>query len=211
MIKVKTTTNDVTDALGELGLTVEQLHEAIKAGFVERSRCTANDAPFFPALLQWNHTQRGLREQLIPAGWSASDDGNYCTVVSPDNTIAIATASGCDNTGNPIFSPTTKSPKGPNTVDAVTSNAAQLLLPGVIQMPTVPKATDGKVTWLLLFYPAEQEIRAELSLPAAMGGNGKPDTWSVRIILPPLPLDPIMSIAAPDFGPDLDVEVVRRA
>lgn len=208
---VKSTPEEVSDALADLGLSIEPLIEAVKAGYLARSSCTANDAPFYPALSQWNRTQRVLREKLMLVGWSKSDDGNYCTVVSPDNSIAIATASGCDNTGNPDYLPTTKSPKGPSTVDAVLANAAQFCLPGILPVPAIPDMSDGRVTWILLFYCDHQELKAELSLPASMGDDGRPDIWKERIILPSMPLDPIVPEITPDFGPDLNVDIKRRA
>lgn len=105
--------------------------------------------------------------------------------------------------------PTTKSAKGPNTVDAVLVNARQLHLPGIIQPPRV-EASDGRVTWLLLFHCDERELRAELSLPASMGDDGRPDAWKERILFPTVPLDPIVTDVAPDFGPDFDIDVKRR-
>lgn len=201
--------DDVNAALDALGLTLTPLLEAVQAGYLARSSCTANDAPFYPALSQWNRTVRALREKLLIEGWSKSDDGNYCLVISPDGQIGIAVSSGCEYTGNPDIMPTTKSPKGPSTVDAVLANAAQLILPGVISEMTITRE-DGRVTWLLLFHCDHEELRAELSLPASMGDDGRPNAWKERIILPSMPIDPIIRDIAPDLGPDFDVEVKRR-
>lgn len=199
---------EVNNRLNELGLSCALLHEALKMGHLARSTCTANDAPFFPALIQWDRTQRGLREQLIPLGWVKSDDNNYCTVVSPDKTLAIATASGCENTANPSLTPTTKSPKGPSTVDAVLANSNQSVFP-FIPAPVVV-ANDGVITWILLYHYAGGEIRAELSLPASTGRDGRPNTWKERIILPSMSIEPNLSDVEPDFGPDFNVDVIRR-
>lgn len=209
LTKIRTTLHEVDAALATLGLRREPLVEAIRAGYLARASCTANDAPFYPAISQWNRTVRVLREKLLIEGWSKSDDGNYCVVISPDASIAIAAASGCENTGNPNLLPTTRSAKGPNTVDAVLVNAMQLHLPGIVQPPR-SEAVDGRVTWLLLFHCDERELRAELSLPASMGDDGRPNAWKERIILPAIPLDPILPDVAPDFGPDFEIDVKRR-
>ncbi len=209
LTEIRTTPDEVDAALAALGLRLEPLLEAIRAGYLARASCTANDAPFYPALSQWNRTVRVLREKLLVEGWSKSDDGNYCVVISPDGSIAIAAASGCENTGNSTLLPTTKSAKGPNTVDAVLVNAMQLRFPGIIQSPRA-EAVDGRVTWLLLFHCNERELRAELSLPASMGDDGRPNAWKERIILPTIPLDPILPDVAPDFGPDFEIDVKRR-
>ena len=84
------------------------------------------------------------------------------------------------------------------------------LFPDLIPTPQVHES-DKRVTWLLLMHTAEDELRAELSLPASMGHDGRIDAWKERIILPSTPLDPIESIDFPDFGPDLEVDVRRRA
>lgn len=209
LTEIRTTPDEVDAALADLNLTLEPLLEAVRAGYLARTSCTANDAPFYPALSQWNRTVRVLREKLLVDGWSKSDDGNYCVVVSPENSVAIAAASGCENTGNPTLMPTTKSAKGPSTVDAVLVNAMQLHLPGIVPPPTAV-AVDGRVTWLLLFHCDERELRAELSLPASMGDDGRPDAWKERIIFPTIPLDPILPDVAPDFGPDFEIDVKRR-
>jgi hypothetical protein len=209
LTEIRSAPDEVDTALSALGLTRQPLLDAIKAGYLARSSCTANDAPFYPALSQWNRTVRVLREKLLVEGWSKSDDGNYCVVVNPGGSVAIAAASGCENTGNVLSSPTTKSAKGPSTVDAVLVNAMQLHLPGIVPPPTA-QIENGRVTWLLLFHCDERELRAELSLPASMGDDGRPDAWKERIILPTTPLDPIVVDVAPDFGPDFDVDVKRR-
>lgn len=202
------TPEEADAALATLGLTLEPLCDAVRAGYLARVSCTGNDAPFYPAMSQWNRTVRVLRERLLVEGWSKCDDGNFCTVVNPERTIAIAVASGCENTGNRDETPTTKSPKGPSTVGAVLVNATQLHLPDIVP-PNAPVA-DDRITWFLLFHCDERELRAELSLPASMGHDGRPDAWKERIILPTMPLDPVVPDVAPDFGPDFDIDVKRR-
>lgn len=206
--------HEVDSALRQLGLTRDTLLDAAAAGYLARSSCTGNDAPFFPALAQWALTLRVLRELLIPKGWSKSDDGNYCIVVDPDGENAVAVATGCPNTGltDPGLIPTTKSPKGPSTLSAVYVNAELVgdLFPETLPMPMVDEG-DKHVTRLLLVHTAKDELRAELSLPASMGHDGFIDAWKERIILPARPLDPVDTGGKPDFGPDVDVEVRRRA
>ena len=205
---------EIDIALRRLGLTHMLLNDAVAAGFLARSSCTGNDAPFFPPIAQWAATLRALREGLLPIGWSKSDDGNYCTVIDPTEQHAIAVASGCSNTGNaePGLSPTTKCPKGPSTLSAVCANAELIddLFPETLPKREVDQY-DQHVTWILLFFTNDKELRAELSLPASMGYDGHIDAWKERIILPSIPLDPITVAGIPDFGPDLEVDIKRRA
>lgn len=205
---------DVDVALRRLGLRRTVLANAVAAGFLARSFCTPNDAPFFPALAQWAATLRALREGLLPRGWSKSNDGNYCTVIDPLEQHAIAVASGCSNTGvvEPGLIPTTKCSKGPSTVSAVYANAELIadLFPGTLSEPKIDEHAQH-VTWLLLFFTNEKEVRSELSLPASMGHDGHIDAWKERIILKAMPLDPIEAAGVPDFGPEFDFDVKRRA
>jgi hypothetical protein len=46
-----------------------------------------------------------------------------------------------------------------------------------------------------------------------MDGSGQINRWKERIILPPIPLDGdgFKREAEPDFGPNVDIEIKRRA
>jgi len=45
-------------------------------------------------------------------------------------------------------------------------------------------------TWFLLRNRIDETVYAELSLPAAIGDDGRVEEWIERIILPPISLDP---------------------
>jgi hypothetical protein len=200
---------EVDEALAKLGLTRTPLLDAVKAGWLARETCTANDPPFFPGMFHWARTVRVLRERLSPLGWTRSDEGNFCTVVEPAEQFAIAVASGCENTGQATReTPTTKRRRGPSTFDAVQTNAQLCLFPDFA--PTV-KMEATRATWVLLFYRDQKEIRAELSLPDSIGDDGHINGWRERIILDAQPLDEDIAPAAPDFGPDPTIDVRRRA
>jgi hypothetical protein len=198
---------DVEKALTKLGLTRAPLLDAVKAGWLARETCTANDPPFFAGIFHWARTVRVLRERLIPLGWTRSDEGNFCTVVEPAEQFAIAVASGCEKTGQATAEiPTTKRRRGPSTFDAVQTNA-QLYLFSDFAPEVKMEATCA--TWVLLFYHDQKEIRAELSLPNSIGVDGHIDGWRERIILDAQPLDD-ETPRVPDFGPDPTIDVRRR-
>jgi hypothetical protein len=202
---------DVDAALARLGLTSAPLIEAVLAGYLARSSCTENDAPNVAGFVQWGRTLRTLRELLIPLGWSRSDDLRYYTAVAPDERVAIAVASGSEATGLANGTPTTRSAKGPSTAAVVFANAAQGDLFPETLPKAQPKADRDRATWLLMFYVDENEIRAELSQPIIIGEDGFITVWLERIILSAQPLDPIVAVPKPDFGPNLDIPVQRRA
>ena len=157
---------------------------------------------------------RTLREKLIPLNWNRSDDGGYSLCVNPDSTLAIAVATGDENTGNPREMPLTKSPKGPRTQLAIEINQHQSSLfddlpdIGISDLPN-----SDRTTWVLLqhYDQGRKEVRFELSLP--MNYSGKIDGWSERIIFGAVPFDQSLSIPVPMLPnlPDIDVPLRRRS
>ena len=49
---------------------------------------------------------------------------------------------------------------------------------------------EALATWLLLYNVADEQVRAELSLPNGMSERGFVGSWIERIILPPIELNP---------------------
>jgi hypothetical protein len=205
---------DIDFRLKELGLQQEHLRESVMQGMLLRSECTSNDPPLFPGYSAWARTVRTLREKLIPLNWNRSDDGGYSLCVNPDSTLAIAVATGDENTGNPREMPLTKSPKGPRTQLAIEINQHQSSLfddlpdIGISDLPN-----SDRTTWVLLqhYDQGRKEVRFELSLP--MNYSGKIDGWSERIIFGAVPFDQSLSIPVPMLPnlPDIDVPLRRRS
>lgn len=211
--KVRFEATDVGSRLAELGLNAGVLQEAVMQGMLARSEATPNDPPLFPGFSAWARTVRSLREQLIPHpyGWSRSDEGSYSLVVNPDGKIAIAVATGDENTGNVHITPLTKSPKGTRTQCAIEIN--QYLLFDELPDLEIPEGSNSdRVTWVLLqnYNQMLKEVRYELSRPNSY--SGKIDGWSERIILGSLPFDPTIVIPVPVIPnlPDIDVPLLRR-
>jgi hypothetical protein len=171
----------------------------------------------YAGLTQWAETTHRLRERQIPQGWAPSDDSNYSLIVSPNSRIAIAVASGDENTGLIDGCPSTSSPKGPLTVSAVAAHQLALALPIPPEMREILAAFEvdpNRETWLLLTHWSERdgsvEVRAELSLPLDIAENQKVIGWRERIILPPTDLGPVEIEPSPRT-PDIDIDVRKRA
>ncbi len=195
-----------------LGLTVDILSNAVEAGYFSRISRTDNDAPNAAGTYQWNETLRMLREQLAVRGWERSNAGGFPIIVDAKNNVALCVSSGDQFTGIWNKIPSTKNHKGARTADRVESNAQLLLFP---EMDADVRFDDRAIpTWFLLFYTDGEEVRSELSLPIFIDG-GKINGWRERIILPPISLDGghngINAPVAPDFGPEIDVEIRRKA
>lgn len=203
---------EIRVALERFGLTVELLRDAVEAGYLSRISRTDNDAPNAAGTYQWNETLRMLREQLAIRGWERSNEGGFPIIVAPKGDVAFCVSSGDQNTGLASKIPSTKNHKGPRTADRVESNAQLLLFP---DMETEARFDDPAIaTWFLLFYTDGEEVRSELSLPIFIDG-GKINGWRERIILPPISRDGgdggIRKPVEPDFGPNIDIEVRRKA
>lgn len=199
---------DIVDRLALLGLSVDLLRDAVAMGEAARNSCTANDPVSTPGYLAWARTIRGLRDLLAPE-WRTSSEGGLDTVVAPDGTFAIAVTTGDDATGRKTGSPKTKYPKGKATASAIAKNQMWLRFDELEPIVFDPVPT-ARVTWLLLFAQGEGEVRCELSLPAAIGDDGRIETWSERIILPPVGRDGEPKVTPADQEPDIVIEVSRR-
>ena len=196
--------------LHELGLSLDVFHESMHAALLAWASCTENDPPSYPGTTLWAVAMRHLREQLLPKGWTKSDAANYCTVVNPDTTLAIAVATGDEATGvnKDGIQPKTKCPKGPET-QAIVANNRQLdffIAAGATNQMQVP------LTYILLLARTEEGLRGELSLPEEIGLDERVERWRERIILPPLGGDSdSLAMTAPEPAPLPEIDVVRRA
>ena len=181
---------DAVDRLAELGLTVEQIERAIRRAEAEASMCTSLDPPIMEGLTRWGRTNRFLREELEPAGWTYDNPRNLPRTIHPSGEFAIVATTG-DALGQAEARPRTKYPKGFATAQAVEVNG-QLTLDfgdfaaGYQSM----RQSDASelLTWLLLFEVTDEGIRVELALPDGID-DGWITSWTERIILTPFPRD----------------------
>lgn len=197
--------------LAAVGLTVDVLLDAVRAGYFARSACSELDPPMYPGQTMWAHTVRRLRQGTAPLGWKPDSASNYCVALSPQG-IAIAVATGDSNTGRIDATPSTSSPKGPCTLEAVAANQLVLDLgppngESLAQTPDVPE----RQTWLLLIHLDQSEVRSELSLPLSLDDQDRVIGWRERIILPSIDFDPDQIELPTDDTPDIDIAVRRRA
>jgi hypothetical protein len=197
--------------LYELGLKENWLKEAAARGLDARRRCTAFHPPSAPGFYQWAETHVALREILVREGGQADDTGGFSTCISPNGSIAITVATGNERTGKAgLPAPETKYPRGAMTHAAIEVNqqVGLDLETGASILPAEP--TDAPYdTWILLLNTRFAELRMELSRPTAIGEDNRVDTWSERILLGPIDIEPTMSIIGPDDdGPLPDVEVL---
>jgi hypothetical protein len=183
--------DEAIDRLEELGLTVEMVERLVRRADAEASMCTHLDPPIMEGLTRWGRTNRYLREELIPAGWTFDNPRNLPRTIHPSGEFAIVATTGDDLTGLVELLPRTKYPKGYATAQAVEVNGQLTLDFGDFDLgPVAGRASDASelLTWLLLFHVDEEGFRAELSLPDAIV-DGRITSWAERIIMPVFPRD----------------------
>jgi hypothetical protein len=207
--------HDARRRLAELGVAVEALINALRAGHVARLSCTDNDAPFIPGTEAWRFVLRTLREELLPKGWRKADPGNYSLVVSDKRKINIAVATGDAFTRDSRGTPRTKSPKGLYTEAVTIRNRYEQpdLFPETLPENVRRAATVLEYqTWILLFFITDDEFRAELSLPNEIEDD-QIVSWYERIFIPDEPDDAggAKVSSTEDSGPDITVPVRRKA
>ncbi len=197
--------------LAEFGLTAEVVERVVRRADAEASMCTALDPPIMEGLTRWGRTNRFLREELIPAGWSFDNPRNLPRTIHPSGEFAIVATTGDELTGLAELRPATKYAKGYATAQAVGINEQLALDFGDFGLGLGDdRAAGGRdaATWLLLFHADEDGFRAELSLPNAIV-DGRITGWAERIILPAFPRDEDrLAAALTSFGADLDEDIV---
>jgi hypothetical protein len=182
-------------ALGLDQLTVEEI---ALYGLRARQGVSPLAPPSFPGTTQWAETIVGARLILVPKDWTLDDSHNFSLVISPDGRIAIAVATGDENTGIATAEPRTKHTKGAETEAAVQANA-QLEIPG---LSLVTQDTPQRETWVFLICTTAHEMRFELSRPKKQDRDGRVTKWSDRILFPPIDLESLP--ARDDDGDDDD-------
>lgn len=206
--------DEIASRLQQLGVPEIALREAIYQGHLQRSRLTKNHPRTFPGLVMWGEVVAALRDQLRPLGWDRKDVGSFPVTVNEDLNVAIAVASGDEATGIPYAHPSNRSRKGRNTVDAIEANRQMGLFEQVEQfLQFVKDDVEGNQTWILMHYTdtTKGEIRFELSLPADIGDDGKISSWAERILLGSISFDDDLVDILQPGGPDIDIEIRRKA
>src|SRR5260370_16089255 len=178
--------HDARRRLAELGVSVEALINALRAGHVARLSCTDNDLPFIAGTEAWRFVVRTLRDELLSKGWRKADPANYSLVISDIRKINIGVASGDAFTRDSRVTPTTKSPKGLYTEAVTIRNRYEEpdLFPATLPEPLRRAAIILEYqTWILLVYITDDEFRAELSLPNEIKDD-QIVSWYERIFVP---------------------------
>jgi hypothetical protein len=191
------------DRLAELGLSVEVLHRAVRAGIEARATRTGLAPRNAAGTDLVSHTVEELRLLLEPARWTADWAGGQERTVSADRATSVIVSTGAGAVGDLNGEPRTAHPKGPLMRDAVTENL------GFVQLGLFEESEPAarRLCWVLLVKVEPGRALLELSVPDGMR-EGVVDSWAERIPLPPLPLGDPVDPGEPAV--DLDVPVDAR-
>jgi hypothetical protein len=170
--------------LAALGLAAADFEFVLAGADAEARTWTGLAPPVIAGMARWGKTNELLRVRLLPRGWTHDDPRNMPRTISPAGDLAIVAATGDGGTGRADLAARNLYARGIETVRAI-GRADQLAFdyPGL-----EPAPADDLVIWLLLYNPAGDEIRAELSRPHSITQAGFVDGWAERIMLPPVPL-----------------------
>ena len=196
------------DRLAELGLDLETLHRAVRAGIAARATRTGLAPRTAAGTDLYSYTVEELRLLLAPAGWTADFAGGQERTVSPDRLTSIVFSTGSGDVGDPRpdARPRTAYAKGPLMREAVLENLGYVQEELPIGLP--PRGDGRRLCWVLLVKVEPGRAYLELSVPDGMR-DGVVDSWAERIPLPALPLDDADGTVEPDEEPlDLDVPVL---
>ena len=201
----------ISSRLSQLGVNEVSLREAVYQGHLQRTRLTLNHPAIYHGLNMWGEVVAALREQLRPSGWVRHEIGSFALTVHEELKLAITVASGDEGTGNPSAHPSNRSKKGRNTVEAIEANRQLELFERL--PPEDQEEGEDRQTWVLMHHTdaARGEIRLELSRPSSIGKDGKITAWAERIILGALSFDDELVEIYPPGGPDIEIDIRRKA
>lgn len=201
----------ISSRLGQLSVNEAGLREAVYQGHLQRTRLTLNHPSIYHGLNMWGEVVAALREQLRPIGWTRQEIGSFALTVHEELKLAITVASGDEGTGNPSAHPSNRSKKGRNTVEAIEANRQLELFERL--PPENQEEGEDRQTWVLMHHTdtVRGEIRVELSRPSSIGKDGKITEWAERIILGRIPFDDELVEIYPPSGPDIEIDIRRKA
>ncbi|MEN8135224.1 MAG: hypothetical protein ABFS18_06770 [Thermodesulfobacteriota bacterium] len=201
------------NALESLDLTQEMFKEIGQRILLAHSQATANDATMAPGMYAYLAAVRGVRDVLHGNGWKASRQANIELATNAQQKISILVSSGNKYIGREEGDPGNKNPKGRQTQKIIFENFRQLSLFPELEGK---EHRDGEnaSTWFL-FYRLDlkrAEMRMELSLPTQFDFYElKVSGWMQRIILDSIEFDSVSIEIEPDFAPEVEFDIRRKA
>lgn len=213
----RSTSIEVANRLEQLGWTREELLEVVDAMVASRNSCTDNDPSSAPGWMSWKDGTRRLREIARPKGLEKSEADQIPWAVDVERGIRFAVSNTDNGTGLPYpRQPQNRSKKGPATDRAISSNQGCLfdfddMLGKVVPLSMAGRQPGIVVSWYLCVYAEGDEVRAELSCPAALEGGFFAGFLERIVLIGSDPGDGITRRRDDDDGPEYEIPVTRKA
>ena len=224
-IAVAVRDEEVFPALAALGVSRNDLLEAVRMGEWARASVHPYDTPTYAGQTRNTHIIRHLSILYVPKGWQRVNDHGASFLLSPDGKTAIMTARGDENTGSPHLKPKTLFPKGIVTATLAVQNVEQVgpvptaepeifpLFPDLAEaepdapdITTLKKIPPDATAFVLLTDQRAGELVAELSVPVRLDDAGYVVDWYPRILLGNFAIGEPAS-DEPTEGPAVDIDI----
>ncbi|WP_447645195.1 hypothetical protein [Nocardioides zeae] len=175
------------DRLARMSLNYEMLSRALARADAEVALVSGLEPINARGIAAYSKGVGFLREELIPLGWEYDPKALLCRTYHPSRGFSIVVTSGDKYTGLAGGTPSTRNPKGMQTIAAVAKNAGQFAFElGQDFEPDTDKGLpEDAPTWFLMYRATPEFIFAELSLPVSIAA-GHITEWKERIILEPI-------------------------
>ena len=204
---------EATTRLADLGLRVEDIHEAHQAGRAEFLTYTAHDRVGAAGGAGLSRVLRVMSDRLVADGWVRTNPLNLGVLTHPGREHSLVVSSGDALTGSVFGAPRTRNPKGPATARLVARNNTLMRQNALtlFALDQEPLPEEFRIaTWVLLVAEVDGVLLAEVSFPVAMAGSWVTD-WAERIIVPSLDTGEGGSWTLVEDGPDYDFDVSAKA
>ena len=212
---------EVESYLAGMGISVPEIVDALAAGELAAGNTTSFAPPTAPGLRRWLSVVERAREGLtVTNGWTLEDKLNRPTSVSPGKKYSLAFVGGNEDTGVASGTPKAARKRGRATAEDYPESGTKIRYEAqVFSMFSAERGVssggvDTGVTpplgaWILLYYRDEDELRWEISLPAAFSSQDKQFSgWRVRIIGPEVLKGELLQKDVRDIGGgDVDFEI----
>jgi hypothetical protein len=180
---------EVTNRLGDLATSSEQLLEVVGAVVAARADCTDNDPFGSRGWRGWQMGTRRSREVHVGAdGWEKDDTDQVPAIINKRFGIRIVICNTDDGTSIEMGKPQNRHKKGSATNRAIDANQGSFMdrLDETVSVISIAKrrtsATGAILTYFLCVYAEGDDIRAELSCPVNVE-NGFFDDFVERIFI----------------------------
>lgn len=177
--RIYATEHEIDTRLARFGAARNELIEVAQQIVAARADAILVDPFSAPGLLSYIYGTRHLRLLFMPKGWGIDRTENVESVVSPRGVRIVF--QNVDEACSIFQAPKAVSAKGPACQRMIDVAQGRLFGPGELPETVPPKALDAlnSSAWYFCMSFEDNDVKAELSLPASVRGNTFSDFLNV--------------------------------